>query len=774
MEAAATKVHNLAKSALPERPYHLAKSIDQRYRVPPDKLKLLEEEEVRALQYMTLLADVDRGLLLTRPYYDMREEPSNAHAAREPVVKTDRKVTKLSLSDYKNKQKRVSPSPPDSASAARAPEARRDPSDGSRAPRAGEPTRDGRGARPPNGAHEERLVPSRFRFTLPADAHRELTVYSMDRSQKLDTRGHSSHDTTTSPEKRRRQQEAEALARLPKKPPIDANAPLDDRSRTPRDDNPRRKEPQSSQDRTTSRDPKIGTPSTLPNGRAILKSAIGSQHSSTPSGRPRGDSLNGQRSSSSAINRTSLSKRDAPPSKSTVPPLLSPLHFPMEEVDSQPTERRRRDGIDDPPRSVQPKPTRTAPPPPVLSKKERSPQKLPALLSPTLPPALEEELARFKDTPTATKTARLPDPAVNNKSNKLLRRADDDDEEQIRVSIKDKERNRDRDRDRNGQERFIVTLKCGRKHSKTLKRILALPPPKKERPRSASLEAAPIIARKRPASSVEDVRDSIAVKRPRTSDMASSSRLVTPSTPAKTATAMSRGASNNSQGNTPGEMNSVTPGDRPPTRQEPREPANPATIRKLRDRYERYKDLGGRLKHRRDAMKSNRDRAPSESDQKLSIALCLESAMAYMVSFRAVFDSRRLENKAQDPNTWDTILPLLGTLQRDVGDGRHRALDALHLQLKGVILEELIKCYWSLDPASSAVRLMHFERLRANIWKSAYDAVERVDDPHMRCNLGPWTSAEEAIALGLRTVRRWAADEGVDWRPELSPQTNGL
>lgn len=221
-------------------------------------------------------------------------------------------------------------------------------------------------------------------------------------------------------------------------------------------------------------------------------------------------------------------------------------------------------------------------------------------------------------------------------------------------------------------------------------------------------------------------------------------------------------------------MNSVTPGDRPPTRQEPREPVNPATIRKLRDRYERYKDLGGRLKHRRDAMKSNRDRAPSESDQKLSIALCLESAMAYMVSFRAVFDSRRLENKAQDPNTWDTILPLLGTLQRDVGDGRHRVLDALHLQLKGVILEELIKCYWSLDPASSAVRLMHFERLRANIWKSAYDAVERVDDPHMRCNLGPWTSAEEAIALGLRTVRRWAADEGVDWRPELSPQTNGL
>ncbi|KAM0277911.1 hypothetical protein ACHAQH_005454 [Verticillium albo-atrum] len=507
MDAAAKKVQVLAHSALPDRPYHLARTIDKRYRVPPENLRLREEEEVRPLQYMTLLSDVDRGLLLTRPYYDMREEPSNPHAAKEAVAKVDRKVTKLSLSDYKNKQKRPSPSPPDSA-----------------------------------------------------------------------------------------------------------------------------------------------------------------------------------------------------------------------------------------------------------------------LLSPTLPPALEEELARFKETPTASKTARLPDPVGSGKPNRPPRRGDDDEEDQIRVSTKDKERHRDRI----GQERFMVTLKCGRRNSKTLKRILALPPSKKERPRSASLDAAPASARKRPASSVEDIKDSIAVKRPRTSEMTSSSKLVAPSTPAKAGTAMSRGASNNSQAHTPGDINSVTPGDRPPTRQEPREPVNPATIRKLRDRYERYKDLGGRLKHKRDAMKSNRDRASSESEQKLSIALCLESAMAYMVSFRAVFDSRRLENKAQDPNTWDTILPLLGTLQRDVGDGRHRALDALQLQLKGVILEELIKCYWSLDPASSAVRLMHFERMRASIWKSAYDAVERVDDHHMRCNLGPWTSAEEAIALGLRTVRRWAADEGVDWRPELSPQTNGL
>lgn len=54
-------------------------------------------------------------MLLTRPYYDMREEPPNLTAAKDPNAKMEKKsVTKLSLSDYKNKQKKVSDSPPDS------------------------------------------------------------------------------------------------------------------------------------------------------------------------------------------------------------------------------------------------------------------------------------------------------------------------------------------------------------------------------------------------------------------------------------------------------------------------------------------------------------------------------------------------------------------------------------------------------------------------------------------------------------------------------------
>jgi hypothetical protein len=237
---------------------------------------------------------------------------------------------------------------------------------------------------------------------------------------------------------------------------------------------------------------------------------------------------------------------------------------------------------------------------------------------------------------------------------------------------------------------------------------------------------------------------------------------------------MARVASNNSQAHTPGDANSLTPGDRPPTRQEP---ADYARIKNLRDRHLRFRDLGNNLKHRRDALLSssnkNGDRAPRPADLKLGIALCIESAMAYMVSFRAVFESRRLENKAQDPKTWDSILPMLDMVRHDVGEGRHPAIDALYQQLRGVILEELIKCYWSIDPVTHARSVIHYERMRAGVWKAAADAADRVVEPRMRAGFGPWTSAEDAVGVGLRILRRWTADEDVDWTAEVSLQANG-
>lgn len=112
MEAAAEQVKLLRQDILPDRPHHLSFSSDQRYRVAPDA-QAPEEHIHRRLQYMTLISDGDRGVLLTRSYDDMREEPPTP-SAKDTVApsRSDKKpATKMSLNDYKNKVKQKSQSP---------------------------------------------------------------------------------------------------------------------------------------------------------------------------------------------------------------------------------------------------------------------------------------------------------------------------------------------------------------------------------------------------------------------------------------------------------------------------------------------------------------------------------------------------------------------------------------------------------------------------------------------------------------------------------------
>ncbi|KAL2759696.1 hypothetical protein ACRALDRAFT_2014912 [Sodiomyces alcalophilus JCM 7366] len=762
MDAAVRSIQYLTEHILPDRPYHLSKRPDKRYRVPPDNTRVIEEREYQPLQYMTLL-DADRGLLFTRPYYDMREEPPNPTPAKEAVTRTGKKVvTKLSLSDYKNKQRKAAESPLDSGLPAKPTSVRKEGPDGKTVK---EVTKtDGNKLDDSDAPRDASTTRRRDGPTFEhCNLGHQLIQYIIHRHGSADARPKANSDTRDTPEKRKRTDDIDETRRAPKRLRPEANIdPSDDRSRTPRNDGLNKKEPVPSKDRAPQKDSK-GAPSSLPNGRTVGSRA------ETPPTRSRAGSINGARPSPSATQKNSK------PSRTTLPPLLSPLHFPMDNAEELPDEKGEREEEYDQSKSLKAaKPSLAKP-----ARRDKSPPpKLPPLLSPTLPPALEEELARIKKGPTkAVASAQPLDSPGNVRKSKPLKQEDVNEKAEKLKTV-------NRDRAKDGSRRFIVTLKCGRKHSKTLRRLLALPAPKKER--SASLGAAPpqAVAKKRPVSGTEVVEDSIAVKRPRATDMASlSNKLGAPSTPAKAAaTSMSRVASASSQVRTPGDTHhSATPrGDRLPSRQESREPIDPSRIRQLRDRYERYKDLGGKLKHKRDALfaakTSSRDRPPpplSDKDHKLSIALCLESAMAYMVSFRAVFDSRRHENKAQNPNQWEMILPLLDMIRHDVGDGRHRAIDALHLQLKAVILEELIKCFWSLDPASHATRIIHFERMRLSVWKAAAEASGLVDEQRMRASFGPWTGSEEAVSLGLRIVRRWANEQNLDWNPELSLQANG-
>lgn len=121
MEAAAKTVELLTQRILPEEPHHLSYSPDWRYRQPPNKPARFDEWHNTRLQYLTFVSDADRGVLLTRPDYEMREEiPKPAPREVNALAKGGEKK-KLSLSDY-NKKKTTgvqSASPPEPAIAKR-------------------------------------------------------------------------------------------------------------------------------------------------------------------------------------------------------------------------------------------------------------------------------------------------------------------------------------------------------------------------------------------------------------------------------------------------------------------------------------------------------------------------------------------------------------------------------------------------------------------------------------------------------------------------------
>ncbi|KAF9877747.1 hypothetical protein CkaCkLH20_04882 [Colletotrichum karsti] len=743
MEAAAKKVQLLAQRILPDRPHHLSVTPDQRFRVPPDHSKVFEELKFQRLQYMTLQSDAERGMLLTRPYYDMREEPPNPVTAKEPNVKMEKKtVTKLSLSDYKNKQKKASASPTDSGATPRTDVSRKE-------------AIEGRNDREPKKVDAYRS--REYDASKDTKAQKSREGPTDERSSRPEARPRPTQESNDTPEKRKRA-DTDGELRPQKRARPEASTPLDERSRTPRDDTPKRKELHSSQDRTPQKESKSSTASSsITNGRSALKAALGSGANKSPVSRARGDSINGNRPSPSLSSKSKTDPRTA------MPPLLSPLHLPNESDSHTKEKKRREDALD----HVKPqKPSRQEPLPPI--KRPKSPLRLPALLSPTLPPALEEELARIKKTPTKGSTPsqkiQPPESPTSNKRPYVVPK----EEEEDRKDFKDKVKERPR--------RLMVTLKYPKKISKSVQRLLALPPKKDaiKKERSASIEPpAPPQARKRPIGSTENVGDSIAVKRPRTSDVASS-KLVAPSTPSKAATSMSRVASSNSV-NTPVDGNSLTPAappsadrDRPQTR-DLREPFNPAKIQALRERYARFSKLGTKLKHERDMLferKNDRGGHSSDSDSKLGIILGLETALAFMTGFRAVVDARSIESKAQDPKQWGSILPVLNIMRPELR--KSGPLEALFWQIQGVIHEELLRCYWSIDPTPHAVAIISHERGRSNAWKSAADFVERIEDSSMRANMGPWTTVEEAVASALRIMRRWAQQEHVSWRAEVT------
>jgi hypothetical protein len=103
MDAAAKSVRVLTHDSLSQSPYYLSRRPDKRYPAAHDHRRF-EEWYIVDLQYLTFLSDADRGVLLTRPEYDMREEPRPAARDADATPRTVSEKKKMTLSDYKNKK----------------------------------------------------------------------------------------------------------------------------------------------------------------------------------------------------------------------------------------------------------------------------------------------------------------------------------------------------------------------------------------------------------------------------------------------------------------------------------------------------------------------------------------------------------------------------------------------------------------------------------------------------------------------------------------------
>ncbi|KAI8676604.1 hypothetical protein LRP88_10385 [Fusarium phalaenopsidis] len=766
MEAAAKTVQQLTQRILPEKPHHLSYSPDWRYHIPANesRQKNPEEWENTRLQYSTLVSEADRGVLLTRSYYDMRVEPQKPPPRDVSLLaKGGGEKKKLSLSDYKNKKTSgvasdtTTPEPP----SARKRDVERAHSDS-------------------KSIHEIRKPdPHRSRDSHPSlDAkpqkHRENIV-----DMRLPPKPPTLPPRPVSPDSRKRSANIDDDHRLQKRHRPDLPRAAEDRPRPSRDEPPRRKERDSlAPSDYSSRDGKPVSSSSLTNGRSLLKSsnASAAARNPSPAGRARGDSVNGVRPNVSGSTKNTPTKIDQS-SRSSVPPLLSPLHLSWDSqnaADKGEKKRAREDAVD----GTRPtKPKKPDPPPPLKAKndanKEKSPLRLPALLSPTLPSALEAELSRRK---------------VSAKVSDVKARDDRDKDE--RVEKRSEERSKsttarkapvEPEEEASGskeRKRLIVTLRISKRMRQTLKRILALPAGKRER--SVSTEAPPAQAKKRPVTS-ENTGDTIAVKRPRMPSV--SSLPPPPSTPSKKGTtAMSRVSSSNSQAHTPGEITNATPvppgsSDRPTTNGTDAPRGDKADPRMAYEKHIRFSDLGRRLKHEGDVANKHSmklaagDSRASESNRKKYFALAVESTIAFMTSFHLLNVSRNLQSKPCDPSGWSSLIKMVDYLSKEIrrDSRRYPPIFALVLILQAVAADEFIKSFSNFEHISKEEIYQH-QATRFRNWPTVREVYDTVDSSNLRADITPWSTVDEVCQASMRVIRQWCVDENVDWTPEFNPR----
>jgi len=473
--------------------------------------------------------------------------------------------------------------------------------------------------------------------------------------------------------------------------------------------------------------------------------------------------VNGTKSSQ-VENGYAASYRSDSAARDLVPPLLSPLRLSLDDENDKSPRRRPPDNGGGGSGLLKPAIKLSRADAVVPKPRQRSPLRLPPLLSPTLPQVVEEELQRLRNTPVkgGGDSSQGPNSQVSDSpsSAKKARTANADAQE-------DEHRT-------NARPSLIVTLKYKKRNAKRVLRLLALQPISDRKERSLSIEGTPPPSKKRPVADAP-ATNSPSSKRPAAmAEKTISARPMPPSTPLKT-TAMSRAASSNSQpAQTPGDSGAgLTPGasERPTTSQgEPN-----ASAAALYQRSDRYSKLGTKLKHDRDAI--IKPRGPngtasqiSATQKKLVAVMSLEMVMSYMIAFKSLNQARQMDRKPGDFRCWEGLLPHLMELRSHT---RHfRPLEGLALQLNAVCLEQLVQALTTHNNsnAETAGRLFSASRKRTDAWTDAHHCTEAVGDGSMRVTVGPWSSTEDVVRSVLPVIRRWTEREQVDdWKPSVSP-----
>ncbi|KAI9158477.1 hypothetical protein HJFPF1_06472 [Paramyrothecium foliicola] len=791
MEAAAKSIQLLTQRILPEHPHHLSYFADWRYRHHPvDDRKRAEEWHHPRMQYLTLVSEADRGVLLTRSDYDMREEPPKPVPRDVSALagKTGEKK-KLSFSDYKNKKSAgaVSASPPepsiqkkkDSERVSSAPTSASSPAPGgttsnsnarsfSEARRSDVPR-----SRDPDSQHDGKQ--SQPRPKPPVDM----------RLPPKPPPKNSLPPRPPSPDNRKRFAESNDESRPQKRPRPESGRPVDEApSSHRRDDDYRRRDRDlpSSRDPVHGKDSKPANPSSLPNGRGLLKGQPSSSRTASPASRPRDDSVNGVRPPPATNNRHTPTKGDS--SKAFVPPLLSPLRLSFDKQEHGEQNAREKDfkkKREEATESTRQPKSKKLEPPSLNTKRQKSPLRLPALLSPTLPPEVEAELQRLKKSSPKTSDNTTKEDSHSQPTAKKGPAKDYTEEAREGKTMP--------------RRRLTVILRVPRRLRSSFRRILDMSPQKDAEQHDSASETPQLSqARKRPvATSETPVSDSIAVKRPRTSEITSAARLPAPSTPSKKGSAsMSRVSSTNSMAHTPGELPNATPsaggsvervynGVDPPK-------ADKAEVNALREKEGRLSQLGRQLKHKADlAMKGRLSSANAngasvgpEGIPKIRHALMLESIMAFMMGFQAQNKHRSLCNKTCEPSSWESLFPLMDFHQKEMrrlDKDRARPVIALLILLQTITTEEVIKCYFTYENPGTHINadvLIKHERNRFRGWSQLRDANARIGSSSLRSdNITTAASVDEVAETGVRILRKWCAQENVDWTPEINAKDYG-